>query len=156
MLKKEFMCECVWEWVSVLIVICTWHSRTPNADHPLSASVALSPLWCGAHPSGRKKIIMCIRLYVLYTCMYVLSFSTAECLQYTLLMSDYTHTYTRAYIHTSLTTHMYVCMYVRCECLLIVQCMHMYHIYIYHFIYLYVCVWGISHRKKCICMNALK
>lgn len=144
------------ELVSVLIVICTWHSRTPNADHPPIIRLYRSfstVVWC---PSFReKKIIMGIRMYVLYTCMYVLSFSTAECLQYTLLMSDYTHTYTRAYIHTSLTTHMYVCtLWMLINCTMYAYVPHIYTI-LYIYIYMNECV-GYIPSKKCICMNALK
>lgn len=130
------MCVCVSEWVSVLIVICTWHSRTPNADH--SASVALSPLWCGAHPSGRTNNY--VHTYVCSIYMYV-----CIVIFYSWMFTIYTtYEWLYTYIHTCICTYLvnytYVCMYVRCECWLIVQCMHMYHIYVYTILYIYMCV----------------
>lgn len=155
MLKKEFMCVCECEWVSVLIVICTWHSRTPNADHPpirLCRSFS-TVVWC---PSFREKKNNYVHTYVCSIYMYV-----CIVIFYSWMFTIYTtYEWLYTYIHTCICTYLvnytYVCMYVGCECWLIVQCMHMYHIYIPFYIFICVFVWGISHRKKCICMNALK
>lgn len=137
------------EWVSVLIVICTWHSRTPNADQPpLSASVALSPLWCGAHPSGRTNnyvhtyvcsIYMYVCIVIFYSWMFTI-YPTYEWL----------YTYIHTCIYTYLVNYTYVCMYV-CPLWMFINCtMYAYvpHVCIYHFIYLYVCLCGVYPIEK--------
>lgn len=53
---------------------------------------------------------------------------------------EWLYTYIHTCIYTYLVNYTYVCMYVRCECWLIVQCMHMYHIYVYTIPYIYMCV----------------